>query len=410
MSLVFHQSYWKLFKSLEFSDKALTFLYFFALVPCSVKLLMGINTRIGLDFFNPILDTLLLVILSLLGFRSFIKELKWWDIIVVLGIAWFVFWSPYIYPQTTLAVLEFGPYFVINCLPFYLVGASIHITRHEYLFGFIGRYGLLVNILICILALLGFAQKLVAEGNNMELAYGLLPSLIFVTRDVFKNYNKTDFSLALIGSFLILALGCRGAFLAFAFFVVGEMILFKHYNYFLLSRLVILLGAGICFLLLNPILLVMKYFTSSVGLETRVYDAILEGEIVSTDSRDWIYEEVGNYILSDKGHIGYGLFYDRVLMGMERSSYAHNIIYELLLDFGVYLGSFLLIFFTSLFFINMIKAKGTSSCSMIFAFFCSCVICLFFSSSYLCNSIFWIFVGLMISTFRKTRHQLAGQF
>ena len=216
--------------------------------------------------------------------------------------------------------------------------------------------------------------------------------------------------LALIGSFFILALGCRGALLAFVFFVAGEMILFKHYNYGFLSRIVILMGAGICCLLLNPILVVMKNFTSMFGFGTRVYDKIIGGELVSTDTRDWIYEQVGDYILTDKGHIGYGLFYDRVLMGMEKSSYAHNIIYELLLDFGVYLGSFLLIFLTSLFFINMIKAKGTSSCSMIFAFFCSCVICLFFSSSYLCNSIFWIFVGLMISTFRKTRHQLAGQF
>lgn len=42
-NLVTNKSYWQYYKSLHFNEKCLMILYFFALVPCSIPLLMGIN-------------------------------------------------------------------------------------------------------------------------------------------------------------------------------------------------------------------------------------------------------------------------------------------------------------------------------------------------------------------------------
>lgn len=145
----------------------------------------------------------------------------------------------------------------------------------------------------------------------------------------------------------------------------------------------------------------METITSALGFGTRVYDNILGGNLISTSNRDWIYDLVADYIKIDSGHIGYGLFYDRVLLGMDTSSYAHNIFYEITLNFGIYIGIIILFVLGAIFVRNIIKTKGTPTCAMIFAFFCFCVIELFFSSSYLRSSLFWLFIGLMISTFRK---------
>ena len=224
------------FMSLSFSDKCLALLYFIALVPCSIKMFMGINARIGLSTLNPILEISLLITLTVLSFRSFKRELKWWDIAVVVSIGWFVLWSPHIYPQTSIAVVEFSPYFLMYCLPYYLVGASINTSKYEDMFDFVGYYGLLVNIFICLLAVLGMAQKLFGEGNNMELAYGVLPSLILVTRQFSQKKSNANMLLVAIGILLIFALGSRGALLSLVAFMAGYLILFREYQNPLLSH------------------------------------------------------------------------------------------------------------------------------------------------------------------------------
>ena len=402
-NIVTNKSYWQYFKSLKFDEKCLMILYFFALVPCSIKLLMGINTRVGLSVINPVLDIVIFIIFSVLSFRVFVRNLKWWDVALVIGIGWFVFWSPNIYPQTYWAVLEFAPYFVFGCLPFYLIGASIDLTCYERMFRCIGRWGLIVNIFICVLAILGFAQKLFGNENNMELAYGVLPSAILVARNQMRNNNRVDLTLTIIGAFLILSLGCRGALLALVLYIAGDLFLFKDFKNAMAARVKIIIATIFCYLLAEPLLLIMESITSSLGFGTRVYDKLLGGDIVNTDSRDWIYDIVLDYISCDNRHIGYGLFYDRVLMGMDASSYAHNIIYEVMLNFGIYIGGVLLISLLFIFIVNGIITRQTYAGSLIVAFFCACVVCLLFSSSYLCNNRFWLFVGLMITTFRNQR-------
>lgn len=402
-NIVTNKSYWQYFKSLQFNEKCLMILYFFALVPCSIKLLMGINTRIGLSVINPVLDIVIFITFTVLSFRVFVRELKWWDVALVIGVGWFVFWSPNIYPQTYLAVLEFAPYFVFGCLPFYLIGASIDLTRYERMFRCIGRWGLIVNIFICVLAILGLAQKIFGNENNMELAYGVLPSVILVARNQMRNNNSVDLTLTIIGAFLILSLGCRGALLALVLYIAGDLFLFKEFKNAMAARVKIIIATTFCYLLAEPLLLIMESITSSLGFGTRVYDKLLGGDIVNTDSRDWIYDIVSDYISCDNRHIGYGFFYDRVIMGMDASSYSHNIVYEMMLNFGIYIGSVLLVAIFLIFVFNVIKTRMTDASSLILAFFCSCVVCLLFSSSYLCNNRFWLFVGLMIATFRKSK-------
>lgn len=406
MSVISNQSYWKYFKSLQFREKCLMFLYFIALVPCSLKLLMGINARIGLSMINPMLDTVVLVLFSILSFPVCIRNLKIWNVLLVFVYGWFVFWSPNIYPETYFAVLAFGPYLVLNCLPYYLVGASINVVRYEVMFECIGRWGLIVNIFICGLAIMGFAQKLFGDENNMELAYGVLPSVVFVTRNMMRYGKREDVYLTIVGTFLILSLGSRGALLAFVLYCAGELVFFREYKKPFITRVWIFLATMIFYLLSKPILLMMESLTSLLGFGTRVYSKLLSGEIVNTESRDWIFNIVSEYITSDNGKIGYGLFYDRVLMGMTDSSYAHNIIYEVLLNFGIYIGTFLIVVFVLMFIANIFKTRKTSISSLLFAFFCSCIVCLFFSSSYLRSSNFWLFLGLMITTLGKSRKTL----
>ena len=362
---------------------------------------MGINARVGLSSINPYLTTTLFVGLGVLSLKTFKLEIKWWDLLVVLSIGVFVYWSPTIYPETTFAVLEFGPSFVLGALPYYVVGASVSLERHYDLFISIGRIGVLVNLLISTISLLGFTNTFNAGEESMGLAYNMLPSVILVSRNYLYRHNQQDFLLTIIGLFVLMSLGTRGPIVAFALFIVLFYLFCKNYTSSISSRIAILLGFGIFYLLLNPILLILLTIAKSFGFGTRAYDAILEGDVFNAENREWIYDKVVDYIIYDKSNIGYGFFYDRVILGMDVSSYCHNLFYEVCLDFGIYIGGALLILFFGAVIVNMFKYRKSEASSLYLALFCSCVVQLFFSLSYLKSVLFWFFVGVTISSLRN---------
>ena len=395
----------KTFIRANWSYKSVVLLYFLIFAPGMLVIVMGINARIGLSAINHFLSNVLFVLLFLFGQRYVRTRMRWWDFLIVVGIGWFCFWSPKIYPETEIAVLEFGPYLVFGCLPFYLVGAMVNIVEDDNIFSNMGRAGLIANTIVCIISLIGLTNTFNAGEESMALSYNTLPSAILVLRNEIRNHNRSNFLYSLWAILLLLSLGTRGPILAIVLFVGGYLFLFKNYSRPFISRVCIILSLAIIYLLLEPIVKILSAISGLLGFGTRVYDKILNSDMTNTDTRDWIFDTVLNYIESDSGNIGNGLFYDRVIMGMDQSSYTHNIVLEIWLNFGVYIGSCILIMIIAMLIINMLKTKGTDACSLLFAFFCFCIVQLFFSSSYLCSRLFWIFIGLMVTTLRTPKGQ-----
>ena len=146
--------------------------------------------------------------------------------------------------------------------------------------------------------------------------------------------------------------------------------------------------------------------SSSLGMNTRVYEMIQGKEMISTENRDWIY----NIVLDELDHnplYGHGFFYDRILFGMEENSYAHNVFYEIFLDFGFYIGTALIVLFFGMMIWSMKKYWKTPVCSLLFGLFCGYFVMFIFSESIFRVPTFWFFLGILVSTLRSVPNETA---
>lgn len=389
----------QILKQRTFAEKCLALLYVVHLMPV-LLFVMAINARVGLSFLNENLKLILSVILVVLSITCFYKRLRWWDYLVVLGIGGFCLWSPNIYPKTTMAVALFAPEFVFSCLPLYLLGATVKLQDNVDLFAFFGRLGVIVNGLLCLMALSGLTSQFELSEESQGFAYSLLPMVILTAINTTTNRNSIDWGLTIIGTLLLLSMGARGPIMAMALFVIGYVILFMHYKNGFVSRMVIIFVGGIFLLFIDGIIGILMSFSSSLGMSTRVYEMFLGNEMVSADNRDWIF----NIIYDELNHIpvyGNGFFYDRTILGMESTSYAHNVFYEVFLDFGFYIGTALFIVFGGMMIWSLKKYWKTPVGTLLFALFCGYFVMFVFSESIFRVPTFWLFLGIVVSTFRS---------
>ena len=388
----------KLSRRRVFYQRALVLLYVVHLMPI-LLFVMAFNARLGLSFLNSNLLLLVSTLLVILSISYIYRRLRWWDFLIVFSIGVFCFWSPAIYPHTRMAVFMFAPYFVFSCLPLYLLGATVQLQEDEEILILIGRLGVVVNSLLCLTAMLGISGQTDLSEESQGLAYYMLPMIIITTISAARKQKMLDWGLAFMGLLLMLSMGARGPIVAFALFVIGYAFLFKRYKHPFRSRLLLLGGGGLIVLFVENIIKFLIGVTSSLGMNTRVYEMFLGSEMVSTETRDWIYDAIANEFINYPV-FGNGFFYDRTLFGMEEDSYAHNVFLEIYLDFGFYIGTALFIIFFGMMIWSLKKQWGSNVCPMLFGLFCGYFVMFFFSESIFRTPTFWFFLGVLVSTFR----------
>ena len=149
----------------------------------------------------------------------------------------------------------------------------------------------------------------------------------------------------------------------------------------------------------DPILQAVSSKLTSIGLNSRTLEMLLNSTITDDSSRGQILQNA----MSQIGFLGYGLWGDRVILN---GIYPHNIIVEILIDYGWILGSGLLILMTTILIRGFIKA-GTSKSVVMCALFSSGIVRLLLSGSYLGQEpAFYVLISLCLSehgdTYNKT--------
>ena len=144
-------------------------------------------------------------------------------------------------------------------------------------------------------------------------------------------------------------------------------------------------------------------FTRIVGLSTRIFESFLDDQLMNyekSSGRNEIHELLWSYISNDVGGIGYGFGSDR-LFSTTGTRYAHNLVYEVWMDFGLYIGSILLILFVFFIVKTFHKAYGSDSFNLFLILLISSVGHLMFSSSYLIDYQIYFFVGFCVNILRS---------
>lgn len=355
-------------------------------------------SRSPLYFLAPEFMTICIVSGIFVSLSYFKRTLQVTDIIVYLLIVAYYYLNMLMFPANKAVLSELSFLCLIHSVPLFLIGLSLNVEKSYNYLRFIS--GLSVIVLAVVLFLMGGTSEYELEGDEgegMGKAYALLPCLLFMVWDTLRKLLIINVAISLLGVFLLFSLGTRGPIVCLLAFIVLYLLLFKEYKHPIRNRLLILGVGGILYSFLTPILLAVQGVLMSVGASTRIISTLLADTFDDSHGRDDINSFMWNEIMKDPW-TGHGLAGDRVTSHW--ASWSHNFVLEIFMAFGLVLGGIILCVLLWMFIKIVIKGIHSIHTQFTVLLFCSSVMMLMFSSSFLQEPMIYLFVGYMVNILR----------
>ncbi len=302
--------------------------------------------------------------------------------------------EPYV-PETNVAMELIISFFAIG-MSGILIGSLRFSQEHFLSYGY--KLGLLNFFL---LALIPFTSLYLEEINYMRFGYAMLPSVIFSFLFLFRDSNKKwTFIIFCLSFGELLLFGARGAMLTFMLFALIYLFFISD-----ITKKIKLYISFFLFFILISLKFLLEYLIESLdnfGLYSYAltkYLNVFNGDsIASTSSgRDDIY---GLAFKRIEESFWFGSPLNTCFLDTG-STYYHNIILDILVNFGIIGFSFFFLFI----FYNIFKVVSSNSKERKMIFFVLFLIAmgrLFVSSSFWQRPEFWIFVGYCVNyTYKK---------
>lgn len=221
----------------------------------------------------------------------------------------------------------------------------------------------------------------------MEFSYALMPFVCASFAYYIKNKNIFGLILFIMGLAEMLSFGSRGALLyALVFAILLRFTQNQGRKIGLIIFSIFLVVVAINIESILEFLSQMPLFENSYILRKA-----LDGGVLQHNSREIILMNCENRLSAMGGEVS-GLFGDRSYCG---SVYPHNVVYEILMQWGWFIGMGLLLFFASLFIKGLLRNSSTRFVAIFFI--CTVMAKFFVSDSYLNNGLFWIMIACMLS-------------
>ncbi len=264
-----------------------------------------------------------------------------------------------------------------------------YITDYDRLFDTCRHFS--VAAVFCSLGSFYLMSLIDRQPEYMSFSYNLLFATTFSSIAFFEKKKILSLIAAIIGVLMIFFIGARGPLVCC---LVGMA------AYFLISKVSVakkvllvfsLLTIGLVVILLwEQMLLSMKDAADSLGISSRTIDLLLTGDISNTSGRG----EIQQKIIAGFTLFGRGLYGDRIV---GENHYSHNLVIELISQWGMLLGTVLVITLGILFFKGF-RTKNTSLRLLILVFFSTSVVKLMLSESYLAhNAVFFVLIAACVN-------------
>ncbi|WP_163583214.1 O-antigen ligase family protein [Gracilibacillus saliphilus] len=296
-----------------------------------------------------------------------------------------------LYPDVRSELVSIGVTFFTMALPSFIYALSLR--NLNVLKKVMNKASLIVFILGIILGFL-IVLKIVDLGDySMALSYYmLLPALINMD-ELLSKFSIKSFIILLGSLIVILALGSRGAMICVVIFTILKLIKFEHRLTIksFLGYSFILFGGGIVLINFEKILTSIYELLLNYGINSRSIKLFL-GDDIHLSGRDGLYEKVLKEI-SLYPLLGRGIGSDRIIIG---NGYVHNILLEILINFGVIIGS-IIISIILLMLLKILFEKNNLNYNIYIIWIAFGFIHLMVSSSYWSDQKFWILLGLLVN-------------
>ena len=252
------------------------------------------------------------------------------------------------------------------------------------------------------------AQRISVATYSQYDGYLILPAAVILADYFVRRRRISSLLLFLVSVGLLLAAGARGPLLAVLLFLLTRTAVALRRRPLAVVALVVAGGAlAQWFNLIVPAVLrvVAKAFQAQ-GLSTRVLERLIDGNFLQDKARASLAEFSWRYILNHPV-AGVGIARDRLLLAnamgerdpaMFEGWYPHNIILEMLLQYGVFLGTALLGTLTVLVVKAVLNGSEPAMGRVVLVFVGIGLWPLLVSGSYLISPLFFALIGLCLAS------------
>ena len=356
----------------------------------------------GLSSVANILKISVYVIAVLGALQYLISKIRLLDIIVYLFIVIAYIINQDVFPRTAEYLQLNMVEILFISIPAYFVGLGM--VKREYI-NILFKWSK-ISLIAIVLHFMVFGLQSDTTGSlaeDMSLAYRLIPHLCLIAVYTFNEHKKSNWLYLIVGCFILLACGTRGAVLCFAVMCFACYLM----SGFTRNKLIIT-TIGLTLLLFlyfnfSSFIMLIANFLQQFGLSTRIADALLLGNFTNDNGRFEIAEFMFQ-LVKDNNWKGFGIAGDRGWIPW--MAYSHNIAIELIVSYGLLVG--IILFIVILFIIarSFSIADFKQKCFIIAMIFGGGFFKLFLSSSYLLEFQFFMLLGYSVNIIRNRRNNI----
>lgn len=395
--------------SLEYSIKDKDFIFIVLVSMIWTHSILGDYFRAILLRF-PIISTMpdLIIVLFycfmiLLAIPYIWKRVRPSDVAMYVFVALVCIFSLFFGNDKNIGTLQsIVPQFLLFCAPLLFIGICLDTDRVIpllYILSTISIYALAFYILFIGGGSIEYRDSM---NEDMYSAYKLLPHLLLVCFFVLHKPNVKNIITFIFGTILLFSFGTRGPILCLTLYVALYLLVFKTYKNNVRSKVIIVLVTTIFLIFFEQILGFIMLLSSSLGMSTRVFSRLLDGTFLTHLSGRDIFQQLLITAIKERPWLGYGVAGDRMIL---YGSYAHNIILELLVSYGVPIGVILLLRCLFKIFKGLNSNITEYNTAFILILVCCSFIKLFFSGTYLNEPLLFLLLGICENSIRQKRAQ-----
>ncbi|MDO4618225.1 MAG: O-antigen ligase family protein [Clostridia bacterium] len=355
----------------------------------------------GMSIITPHLIPAAITITACMALPYFKKQIKPQDLLLYAIGFGVVIYTMAMYWRNAEYLNEDIFTILVATLPMYFLGIAYdHDEMNKILY-----WVSILSVITMFLYEMMFLSKNSDADYNMDAAYKILPSAMYLVYWAFENKRIRDWVSVGLGITLALAYGTRGVLLALIIYIfAGLFINFIRSENVVKNVLFILFFVVVLYLLFATDFLVnistslTKTF-ENLGFSTRIFEQFLSGEIGESKEREFLAKEIIEKI-QQRPLIGYGIYADRVFT---TGSYVHNIFLEIWCDFGVLAGTALASWFVFVPIKANIVTKRTDIKNFILMYIVMVFTRLMLSNSYLLEANLFLMMGVSVCILRKVK-------
>lgn len=344
---------------------------------------------------------LCVVFLLFCSLQYILKKLRPVDLLFYLAMA-FIVLVTMLLPENSSHIEPYVGQILFFTVPLYFVGVALPFEESKKVLYWASLAGVLTTF--------GYQMYMLSQGmvllsDSMSTAYKALPSVMYLLYWAFMQRRVRDWLVGMMGIILILLCGTRGPIVVILCFVLAEMTIRLFMAPLSWRRL-----PGLCLLLFVAVLLsndavfqsLMEFLMEKfgqMGFSTRIFEYVLRGEFSVSNSRDSMATDVLAAI-GNNPVFGYGFMGDRIVLN---GNYAHNLALELWCQFGIFVGSFILIGVVAVPIAAMWKNRKSQRLHLLLMLSCVVFVKLMLSGSYVNEKYFFLLLGLAMGQLRSAR-------